>query len=88
MLRAVQGNNNLRVVLASSSTVYGDQEQHVHTETSTPAPTTVYALTKLTGEHLLSMYSGLFGFDYTCLRLFNVYGPRQSPESPLCKRDM
>jgi UDP-glucose 4-epimerase len=40
----------------------------------------MYALSKLTGEHTLRLYSELHGFDYVCLRLFNVYGPRQSPD--------
>jgi UDP-glucose 4-epimerase len=69
-----------RIIYASSSTVYGNGPGTMCREADHPAPCTVYALSKLAGEHLLSMYSSLYGFDYVCLRLFNVYGPRQSPD--------
>jgi UDP-glucose 4-epimerase len=71
-----------RIVFASSSTVYGNQESIALTETTPPHPLTVYALTKLTGERLLDMYGRLHGFSHCSLRLFNVYGPRQAPDHP------
>jgi UDP-glucose 4-epimerase len=71
-----------RLVFASSSTVYGNTDGVTCVETNLPAPVTLYALTKLAGEHLLEMYRGLYGYEYCALRLFNVYGPRQNPHHP------
>jgi UDP-glucose 4-epimerase len=71
-----------RIVFASSATVYGEGTGAPLRETDPPHPITTYALTKLAGEHLLRMYGGLWGFTHTSLRLFNVYGPRQSPDHP------
>ena len=71
-----------RIVFASSSTVYGNQGASALNETTPPDPLTVYALTKLTGEHLLKLYGAMRGFSHCSLRLFNVYGPRQAPDHP------
>ena len=71
-----------RIVFASSSTVYGNQRVPVLDETAPTAPLSVYALTKLAGEHLLSIYGKLHGFSHVSLRLFNVYGPRQAVDHP------
>ena len=71
-----------RIVFASSSTVYGNQEGIGLTENTPPQPLTVYALTKLAGEHLLRLYSAMHGLTHCSLRLFNVYGPRQAPDHP------
>jgi UDP-glucose 4-epimerase len=75
-------NSVKRIVFASSSTVYGNREGVVLTETVPPEPLTVYALTKLTGEHLLRLYGNMHGFSHCSLRLFNVYGPRQATDHP------
>jgi UDP-glucose 4-epimerase len=85
MLRVLELARDLggtRILFASSSTVYGDRPDPVRRETDVPAPITVYAATKLLGEHLLAMYAPLYGFTHTSLRLFNVYGPRQNPDHP------
>lgn len=71
-----------RIVFASSSTVYGNTDLSSIDESITPAPVTVYAASKLFGEHLLAMYAKLHGYSYCCLRLFNVYGPRQAVDHP------
>ncbi len=71
-----------RILFASSSTVYGNQSEPEMSERTAPNPQSMYALTKLTGEHMLAMYSELYDFSYVCLRLFNVYGSRQSPDHP------
>ncbi|MDQ3030791.1 MAG: NAD-dependent epimerase/dehydratase family protein [Myxococcota bacterium] len=71
-----------RVVFASSSTVYGSEGEPLRGEATPPRPITMYALTKLMGEHVLAMYRDLAGFSDVSLRLFNVYGPRQSPDHP------
>ena len=72
----------VRIIFASSSTVYGNQSGAFCRESDYLAPMTVYALSKCAGEHLLAMYSSMYGFSYVCLRLFNVYGSRQSPDHP------
>lgn len=70
-----------KVVFASSSAVYGDAPSESKQEDDLPAPISPYAVTKLTGE----MYCRNFWLNYrlpTCsLRYFNVYGPRQDPNS-------
>ena len=71
-----------RIVFASSSTIYGDQPAVALSEAMLPAPLTVYALTKLAGEHLLRLYGEMHGFSHCSLRLFNVYGPRQATDHP------
>ncbi|MDR1487477.1 MAG: SDR family NAD(P)-dependent oxidoreductase [Deltaproteobacteria bacterium] len=68
-----------RLVYASSSAVYGDLPSP-HVETMTPQPNTPYAAIKLLGEHLGLFYSRSFNVKTICLRYFNVYGPRQSPD--------
>lgn len=70
-----------RVIFSSSSAVYGDQPGPHH-EDLCPRPDTPYAMHKLLGEHY-----GLFFYKYrqlesVSLRYFNVYGPRQLPDSP------
>ncbi len=71
-----------RLVFASTSGIYGNAESTVKGETDLPSPTTVYAVSKLDGEHLLALYRPRFGFDDVSLRFFNVYGPGQSPRHP------
>ncbi len=71
-----------RLVFASTSGVYGNTTAATKRELDVPAPATVYAATKLTGEHLLHMYRERVGYDDVSLRFFNVYGPGQSPKHP------
>jgi UDP-glucose 4-epimerase len=68
-----------RISFASSSTVYGNSSKDERSESDAPAPLTMYALSKLAGEHMLEMYRQLYGVEYVALRFFNVYGQRQSP---------
>lgn len=75
-------NGKPRIVFASSSTVYGNQGQTPLHEDVPPDPLTVYALTKLAGEHLLRIYGTMHEFSHCSLRLFNVYGPRQAVDHP------
>jgi UDP-glucose 4-epimerase len=85
LLRVIEyaaANNVSRILFASSSTVYGNREGVALTETVPPEPLTVYALTKLTGEHLLRLYGDMHEFSHCSLRLFNVYGPRQATDHP------
>ena len=71
-----------RVVYASSSAVYGNQETLPHSETMPPRPGSPYAAHKLLGEHYAAMFGDLYGLGVVSLRYFNVYGPRQNPSSP------
>lgn len=69
----------VRVVYASSSSVYGDAETYPTPETVTPHPLSPYGVTKLACEHLAYAYA-LQGLDAVGLRYFTVYGPRQRPD--------
>ena len=71
-----------RVVLASSSAVYGDDPKLPKTENMETKPLSPYAVQKLTNEHYADLYHGLYGLETVCLRYFNVFGPRQDPSSP------
>jgi UDP-glucuronate 4-epimerase len=70
----------VRVVFASSSSVYGDAESYPTPEDATPRPISPYGLTKLGCEHLADAYARGFGLDAVVLRYFTVYGPRQRPD--------
>lgn len=70
-----------RVVYASSSSVYGDSPTLPKHEQMPTHPLSPYALTKLTGEHYLRLFYELYGLETVALRYFNVFGPRQDPNS-------
>ena len=70
-----------RVVYAASSSAYGDHDAPSKTEDLTPRPKSPYAIQKLTGEYYCWVYHQLFGLETIALRYFNVFGPRQNPES-------
>jgi UDP-glucose 4-epimerase len=70
-----------RVVLSSSCAVYGDAGAPVD-EASETAPISPYAASKLAMEQAARMMALAFGLETVCLRYFNVYGPRQAPDSP------
>ncbi len=82
VLEAARQNNVKRVVLASSSAVYGDDPQLPKLEAMSPNPLSPYAVQKLTNELYAALYFRLYGLDTVCLRYFNVFGPRQDPSSP------
>ncbi|HVM18199.1 MAG TPA: NAD-dependent epimerase/dehydratase family protein [Gaiellaceae bacterium] len=70
----------VRVVFASSSSVYGEAERYPTPEESPPRPLSPYGITKLACEHLARAYGRSFGLDAVVLRYFNAYGPRQRPD--------
>ncbi len=70
-----------KVVYAASSSAYGDTEVLPKVETMTPLPLSPYAVSKLTGEHYMSVFARLYGIETLSLRYFNVFGPRQDPNS-------
>lgn len=62
----------------STSSVYG--ENAIGDENMPLRPVSPYGVTKLAAEHLIDAYSNITDFDYSILRLFSVYGPRQRPD--------
>jgi UDP-glucose 4-epimerase len=70
-----------RVVLASSAAVYGDLETIPLEEHFPLRPLSPYAVSKRVDELYAEMYTRSFGLDVVALRYFNVYGPRQRPDS-------
>jgi UDP-glucose 4-epimerase len=71
-----------RFVYAASSSAYGDQPTSSKRETDLPMPLSPYAVAKLTGEYYCQAYYHSFGLETVGIRYFNVYGPRQDPNSP------
>jgi UDP-glucose 4-epimerase len=71
-----------RVVFASSSAVYGDVEEMPVKETLPLAPISPYGITKAADEMYARVFNELFDMDIVGLRYFNVFGPRQDPNSP------
>jgi nucleoside-diphosphate-sugar epimerase len=70
----------VRVVLASSSSVYGESESYPTPEDAELRPISPYGITKVGCEHLARAYAVGFGLDAVTLRYFTVYGPRQRPD--------
>ena len=70
-----------RVVYASSSSIYGSAAARPTPEGVLPSPQSPYAVTNLTGEHYCRVFGELHGLETVALRYFNVYGPRQRPDS-------
>ena len=70
-----------RVVLASSAAVYGDSQELPLAEQSAPRPLSPYAASKLVDEIYASLYTQAMGLEVCALRYFNVFGPRQRPDT-------
>lgn len=81
ILDAAKDNGVRRVVFASSSSVYGDNPELPKHEGMMPNPLSPYAVSKLSGEKYCQVYSKLYDIETLCLRYFNVFGPRQDPNS-------
>jgi UDP-glucose 4-epimerase len=71
-----------RVIYAASSSAYGDQPFSSKRESDLPAPLSPYAAAKLAGEHYCAAFTRTYGLETVVLRYFNVFGPRQDPDSP------
>jgi len=71
-----------RVLYAASSSAYGNQPGFPRVETMTPQPIAPYPVQKLAGELYMQSYARVYGMETVCLRYFNIFGPRQSPDSP------
>ncbi|PYQ19715.1 MAG: LPS biosynthesis protein WbpP, partial [Acidobacteria bacterium] len=82
MLLAARDAGVRRFIYAGSSSVYGDTPKLPKTESMAPRPLSPYAVSKLTGETYVRLFSSLYGMETLTLRYFNVFGPRQDPGSP------
>ncbi len=81
VFRAAAEGKAGRVIYAASSSAYGDTDVLPKVESMTPKPKSPYALQKLVGEYYATIFSECFGLETVSLRFFNVFGPRQDPNS-------
>ena len=72
--------HGVRVVFASSSSIYGDAESYPTREDAAPRPISPYGVTKLCVEHLAYAHARTTGLEAVGVRYFTVYGPRQRPD--------
>lgn len=80
LLEACRVKQGLRVVYASSSSVYGETDRFPMRETDLTRPVSPYGVSKLAAENLMCLYHHNFGVEAVSLRYFTVYGPRQRPD--------
>jgi UDP-glucose 4-epimerase len=81
VLEAARLTGVKNAVFASSAAVYGNNPTSPKTETMIPEPASPYGITKLDGEYYFAMYRREYGLNAVSLRCFNVFGPRQNPDS-------
>ena len=81
VLIAARDQQVKRVIYAASSSAYGDQAGDAKIETMRPAPISPYGVAKLAGEYYANAFYHSFGLETVALRYFNVFGPRQDPNS-------
>ncbi len=81
LLLAARAAGVKRVVVAGSSSAYGDMPQLPKREDMPARPLSPYAVAKLAQEHYARAFSTCYGLDTVSLRYFNVFGPRQDPGS-------
>lgn len=70
-----------KIIYISSSAIYGDNPELPKKEEMKPEPLSPYAISKLTGEYYCKIFYSIYKLNTVILRLFNVFGPRQNPES-------
>ncbi len=81
LLQAARAAGTRRVVYASSSSVYGEVAGLPKTEDMPTAPKAPYGVSKLAAEQYCRVFTQVYGIETVSLRYFNVYGPRQHPDS-------
>lgn len=81
VLQAARRHGVRRLVFAASSSAYGETALLPKVETMPPAPISPYGVGKLLGEQYCRVWTRVFGLECVALRYFNVFGPRQSPQS-------
>jgi UDP-glucose 4-epimerase len=82
VLQAAREAGVRRVIYAASSSAYGASTKLPKCENDPTLPLSPYAVAKLAGEHYCAAFSEVYGLETVRLRYFNVFGPRQSPDSP------
>jgi len=82
ILHAAVVNKVERVILACSSSTYGDHPSLPKKEENTGNPLSPYAVTKLTVEHMAQIFYQTYGLNFIGLRYFNIFGPKQNPDNP------
>ena len=82
VLHAAVQNGIKRVILACSSSTYGDSKELPKKEERIGRPLSPYAITKFAIELYADVFKNTYGLDYVGLRYFNVFGPNQSPDNP------
>ena len=81
LLTACKNNNVKKIVFSSSSAVYGNNTNMPLKESELMAPTSPYAASKASCELYLKTFHESYGLNYTALRYFNVFGPKQDKNS-------
>ena len=81
LLKSAVENDVEKIVFSSSSAVYGENRNMPLKETEMPMPTSPYAASKASCELYLKTFYESYGLNYTALRYFNVFGPRQDKNS-------
>jgi len=81
VLEAARAAGVKRVVYAASSSAYGNQPGFPRVETMIPMPIAPYPVQKVAGEFYMKSYWQVYGLETVCLRYFNIFGPRQVPNS-------
>ena len=81
VLESARSHAVKKLCFASSAAVYGENPIQPKVETMAPDPRTPYAITKLDGEYYCGLYAREGWLSTACLRFFNVFGPRQDPNS-------
>lgn len=82
VLVAARDNKVKRVVLAASSSAYGDTPTLPKSEDMQPLPISPYGVSKYVGELYAQTFGRCYGLENVSLRYFNIFGPRQDPDSP------
>lgn len=82
ILMAANEKKARRVVYSGSSSAYGNAPVDVKDESIPAKPISPYGLTKYTGEEYCRLFPTIYGLETITLRYFNVFGPRQNPNSP------
>jgi UDP-glucose 4-epimerase len=82
LLEAARATGVRRIIYAASSSAYGNQPGFPRRETMVPMPIAPYPVQKLAGEFYMKSYWQIYGIETVCLRYFNIFGPRQVPDSP------
>jgi nucleoside-diphosphate-sugar epimerase len=82
LLEAAREHRARRIVYSASSSAYGNQPGFPRVETMVPMPIAPYPVQKLAGEFYMKSFWQVYGLETVCLRYFNIFGPRQTPDSP------